>query len=59
MRNKKEIETKNQKGELNGYQLWYYDNNPNKIYLRAKYKNGNIVGYSELPFLNRVNFYIK
>lgn len=42
---KKDIETKNTKNQLHGYQEWYTING--KIWVRAMYKNGNLIGYKE------------
>jgi len=41
---KKEINTKNDKGEWHGYQKWYWDN---KLMYRCNFKNGRLIGYSE------------
>ncbi len=40
------IENRNDNGELNGYQEWYYDDS-DTLMLRGNSKNGGDVGYQE------------
>ena len=47
----------NSKGELNGYQEWYYWDN--KLYYRGNWKNHERYGYSESHGIKETNFYIK
>ena len=52
----KDINNFNSKGELNGYQEWYY------IYglsCRANYKNHKPIGYVEFAYGKRTIYYIR
>ena len=44
----KDIDPVNIKGEYHGYQEWYYDGNT--IWYRGCYKNSEEVGYSEVNY---------
>ncbi len=48
MEYKKDIEPRNSKGRKHGYQE-YYDQD-DKMWLRANYKNGKLIGYRELHY---------
>ena len=43
---KKDIEPINSKGRKHGYHEYYEQDD--KIWLRAMYKNGNLIGYREI-----------
>lgn len=49
MGNKKQIVTKNYKGQFHGYQEWYANN---KLAIRGMAKNGQQLGYVECHGVN-------
>lgn len=55
MKRYKDIDPKNSKGHYHGYQQWYW----NKLWVRANYKNGNMIGYEEDHGIKKTNFHIK
>jgi hypothetical protein len=52
----KDIEPKNKKGELHGYQQWY--GIKNKLQFRGYWKNNETIGYIEWH-IGETNFYIR
>lgn len=42
-----DIENRNHKGEVHGYQQWVSFNDSNKLWFRGNFKNDNEIGYIE------------
>lgn len=57
MKENKDIRTKNKKGQLHGYQEWYFDGD-GKLWIRANGKNEKPIGYWESHLFNHTKFYI-
>ena len=55
--NKNDVNTKNSKGNLHGYQEWY--NFRGVLYIRGVYKNGKEIGYEETHINEETNYYIR
>lgn len=54
--NKKNIESKNNKGQYHGYQEWYEHS---KLYCRTNTKNGLAIDYNEYHDMKITRFFIK
>lgn len=57
MKKPKDIDPKNSKGDLHGYQEWYdWDN---KLWIRGYRKHGDLIGYQEYHQYEQTEFYIR
>lgn len=56
MKNKKDIDPKNSKGQWHGYHEWYMCD---KIWVRATFKNGTEIGYKETHQYMITYFFIR